>query len=127
MWIDLDDEESAPMIYQIKDGVGKLTGKKRMVISVFDQYSKNVGDGNGNDRVTTIAYEIRTSLDNANMLKNLLCKIPHEGNSKLRFIPYDIQSLSKQGTMRNIILQRIILLQNIAIVPLINIDISEKE
>ena len=72
MWIDLDDEESVPMIYQIKDGVVKLTGKKRMVISAFDKCSKEVGDGNGNDRVATIAYEIRTSLDNTNMLKNLL-------------------------------------------------------
>ena len=61
------------------------------------------------------------------MLKNLLCKRSNEGNSKLRFIPYGIQSLSKQGTMRNIILQHNIFLQNMAIVPIVNISNNEKE
>ena len=88
MWIDLDDEESAPMVHQIKYSSGKLTGTQKIIIPAFDLYSKEVGDGNGNGKVTTFAYEIRTSLDNANMLKNLLCKISNEGNSKLRFIPY---------------------------------------
>ena len=78
-------------------------------------------------RVTIFAYEIRTSPDNANILKNLLCKISHEGNSKLRFIPYGIQSLSKQGTVKNIILQHNMFLQNMAIAPIINIKKSEKE
>ena len=61
------------------------------------------------------------------MLTHLLCKISNEGPSKLRFIPYDIQSLSKQGTMRNIILQHNIFLQNMVIVPIVNISNTEKE
>ena len=104
MWIDLDDEESAPLIHQIKDNKGNSTGQQKIVIPAFDLYSKEVGDGNGNERVTTFAYETRTSPNNANMLKNLLCKMFNEGNSKLQFIPYVIQSLSKQGTMHNTIL-----------------------
>ena len=83
MWIDLDDEENAPLIYQIKDNKGKPTGKQKNLIPVFDLYSKELGDGNGNERVTTFAYESRTSPTNANMLKNLLCKIYNEGNSML--------------------------------------------
>ena len=106
MWIDLDDEESAPMVYQIKESAGKPIGKERIVIPAFGHYSKEVGDGNRNERVTTFAYEIQTSLDNANMLKNLLSKIYHEGNVKLRSIPNGMQSSSKQGTMKNIILQQ---------------------
>ena len=61
------------------------------------------------------------------MIKKLLCKISNEGNSKLRFVLYVIQSLPKQGTMRNIILQHNIFLQNIAIVPIVNISNNEKE
>ena len=83
MWINLDDEESTPLIHQIKDNKGKPTGQQKIVIPAFDLYSKEVGDGNGNEKVTTFAYEIRTSPTNANMLKNLLCKISNEGNSKL--------------------------------------------
>ena len=93
--IDLDDEENFPLIHQIKDNKGKPTGQQKIAIPSFDVYSKEVGDGNGNKRVTTFANEIRTSPTSANMLKNLLCKIFNEGNSKLRCIPYGIQSLSK--------------------------------
>ena len=127
MWIDLDDKESAPLIYQIKDTKGKPTGQQKIVIPTFDLYSKEIGDDNGNERVTAFTYEIRTSPDNANMLKNLLCKISNEGNSKLRFIPYVIQSLSKQRIMRNIIIQHNLFLQNMAIVPIINISNDEKD
>ena len=81
MWIDLDDDESAPLIHQIKDNKGKPTGQQKIVTPAFDLYSKEVGDENGNERVTTFTYEIRTSPTNANMLKNLLCKISNEGNS----------------------------------------------
>ena len=95
IWIELDDEESVPLIHQIKDNKGKPTGQQKIAIPPFDVYNKEVGDGNGNERVTTFANEIRISPTNANMLKNLLCKISNEGNSKLRFIPYGIQSLSK--------------------------------
>ena len=59
--------------------------------------------------------------------KNILCKISNEGNSILRFIPYGKKSLSKQGTMRNIILQHNLFLQNMAIIPIINISTDEKE
>ena len=100
MWIDLNDEESAPMIHQIKDSSGNDTGQQKIVIPAFDLYSKETGDGNGNERITTFAYEIRTSPSNANMLKNLLCKISNEGNSNLILIPYGIQSLSKEGTIK---------------------------
>ena len=91
MFFDLDDEESALLIHQIKDNKGKPIGQQKVVIPAFDLYSKE-GDGNGNERVTTFAYEVHTSPTNTNMLENLLCKIPNEGNSKLRFIPYGIQS-----------------------------------
>ena len=67
MWIDLDDEESAPLIHQIKYNKGNPTGKQKIVIPTFDLYSKEVGDGNGNERVTIFAYEIRTSPTNSNM------------------------------------------------------------
>ena len=127
MWVDLDDEESASLIHQINDNRGKSIGQQKIVIPVFDLCSKEVGDGNRNERVKTFVYEIRTSPTNANMLKNLLCKVSNEGNSKLRFIPYGIQSLSKQGTMRNINLHHNIFLQNMAIVPIVNTSNTEKE
>ena len=67
MWIDLDDEESAPLIHQVKDNKGNPTGQQKIILPAFDLYSKDVGDGNGNERVTTFAYGIRTSPKNTNI------------------------------------------------------------
>ena len=48
MWIDLDDEESAPLIHQIQNNKRNPTGQQKIVIPAFDLYIKEVGDGNGN-------------------------------------------------------------------------------
>jgi len=72
MYIDLNDEKSRPLTHQIKDGEGKSTGKQNIVNLTFHFYSKEIGDDNGNERVTTFAYKFRTSLNNADMFNNLL-------------------------------------------------------
>ena len=59
------------MLHEIKDTVDQPAGKQRIVIPVFDLYSKEVGTGSGPNRVTTFTYEIRTSPDNSIMLKKL--------------------------------------------------------
>ena len=45
MWIDLNDDECAPMIYQIKDSSGENTGQQKIVIPAFDLYSKKIVKG----------------------------------------------------------------------------------
>ena len=70
--------------------MGKPTGKPKHVIPTFDLYSKELEDGNGSERVKKFTYEILISPNNANILKNLLYKTCNEGNSNLRFIPYEI-------------------------------------
>ena len=62
-------------MYPIKDKNGKSTGSERIVLPALDLYSKNIGHGNGDQRISTLAYEIRTSPDHAVNLKNILCKI----------------------------------------------------
>ena len=47
------------MIHQLKDSDEILNEK--IVISTFNQYSKEKGNNNGSDRVTIFAYEIRPS------------------------------------------------------------------
>ena len=59
MWIDLNNEESKPMIHTGKDLNGKETD--RIIIPAFNLYKKKVGDGNGRERITMHAYEFRTS------------------------------------------------------------------
>ena len=115
MWIDLDDEDCKDMIHQDLDTEGKPTGKVRILIPAFDLHSREVGDGNGKDRVTTFAYEIRCAPTKAYMLKNLLCKISSE-DPNLKFIPYGLNILTTDNTMRRIIQTQNTFLSNMAIV-----------
>ena len=72
MWINLEDKEYQQMIHEVKDKEGNPTRKQEIVIPAFDLYSKEVKEGQGYDRITTLAYEIRTSPENAVMLKKPL-------------------------------------------------------
>ena len=63
----------------------------------------------------------------AEMLKSLLCITSNEGNTNLIFIPYGINTVSKAGTMRNIILQHNAFFKNMAIVPFVNIKDKDAE
>ena len=64
---------------------------------------------------------------NAEMLKNLHCKISNEENTNLKLIPYEIHAVSRAGTMRNIILQHNIFLKNMVMVPIVNIQGKDAE
>ena len=56
-----------------KDGSWK--GKQSISLLAFDLHNKEVGDGNGIQRVTTIVYEIRTLLADAAVLKSVKSNI----------------------------------------------------
>ena len=75
MWIDLEDNETEKIMYPILVTKGKPTGSKRIVLPAFDLDSKNIDHGNGDQRIITFAYEIRTSPENVITFKNILCKI----------------------------------------------------
>ena len=81
-------------------------GKQRIVLPAFDLHNKEVGHGNGMQRVTTIAYEIRTSLVTAAVLKNLLYKISIDVSNDLKFILYGLISVAGKDTMKHIIMQQ---------------------
>ena len=61
MWINLDDKISQPIFHDIKDKNGQLTGKQRILIPVFELYSKDVGTCRRSNRITKFVYEIKTS------------------------------------------------------------------
>ena len=97
MWIDLDDEESKPMIIDITNNKGKPRRKQRNCIPTFNLYRKEVGDGTGNKWIATFVYEIRNSPDNATMLKNLLCKYPLNLLMTWNLFPTDLILLQKRN------------------------------
>ena len=61
-------------MHPIKDKNGKPTGSERIVLHVFDLYSKNIGHGNDDQHISTFAYEIKTSPDHVVTLKKFSAK-----------------------------------------------------
>ena len=61
MWIDLEDNETKKLMQPIKDKNGKPTRSERIALPAFDLYSKKIGHGNSDQRISTFAYEIRIS------------------------------------------------------------------
>ena len=88
MWIDLEDNETKNIMYPILDSKVKPTGSERIILPAFDLYNKNIGHGNGDQRISTFAYEIRTSPENVIILKNILCKISMTDKNEMTFIPH---------------------------------------
>ena len=117
MWIDLDDEGCKNIIRQEINSKGQPSGKERIIIHALDLHSREVGDGNGKDRVTTFVYEIRFAPTKAYMLKNLLCKNSSE-DPHFKLISYGLSTITTSTTIRRIILKQNIFLSDIAIVPI---------
>ena len=101
MWIDIEEKECQQMIHEVKDKEGDPTRKQRIVIPAFDLYSKEVGEGQGYDRITTLAYEISTSPENLVMLKILLCKVSKAEVLDLKFISYGLGRQTNERTIRD--------------------------
>ena len=105
MWIDIEDKVYEEMLVGVNNKDGKPVGRKHVIILTFDWYSKEAEEGQDRDRASRFAYELRTSPSKYSMLKNLLYKISTENILDLTFIPYGLDKLTNQRTMREIILQ----------------------
>ena len=100
LWFDLDDEDTKKLMRDTKTGNNTT---QELVISVFNIHHKEFGSGTGNDRITSNVYEIRTSLDNAAILKSIFCKASHQDNHPtFQFIPYGIQGITKKDIYKTI-------------------------
>ena len=49
---------------------------------------------------------MKTSPKTSTMLKNLLCKISNDHTNDIKFIPYSLNTITKQKTMREIVIQQ---------------------
>ena len=101
LWLDLDDEDTKQLI---RETTTESNTTQELVIPAFDNHNKEFGSGTGNKRITSNVYEIRTSPDNAAILKSILCKKSHPDNHPtIQFIPYGIQGITNKDIYKNII------------------------
>ena len=60
IWMDIDDKENESLVKKVLERDGSWKGKRRIVLPAFGLHNKEVGNGNGMQRVITIAHEVRT-------------------------------------------------------------------
>ena len=129
MWIDLQDNETKKIMHPILDTKGKPAGSERILWPAFDLYSKNIGHGNSDQRISTFAYEFKISPENAITLINILYKISMTESNDLTFIPYGMDSLGKDtwDITRSMIIKQNKFLTDIAVVPIFGVQKDEEE
>ena len=79
--------------------------QQRIVIPDFDLSTKRIGFGNGSNRVTTIAYEIKCHPTHSTLLKSLLIKSSvldplQPSNSNIHFIPHGLIQSTDATTVK---------------------------
>ena len=58
----------------MRDTTTETNTTQELAIPAFDIHNKEFGSGTGTERITSNVYEIKTSPDNAVILKNIFCK-----------------------------------------------------
>ena len=85
MWIDLEDNKTKKLIHPIKDKIENLLDQNALFY-LHSIYIVKISDMNGDQRISTFVYEIRTSPDQAVTLKNILYKVSMTNSNELTFL-----------------------------------------
>ena len=100
-------EEALMAVYMTEEETKALTksGEKdsdeAVVIPAFDIHSKNVGNENGTERITTNVYEFHCHLDNSNIFKTLLTRCSDDINNAFHLILFGLAQLTTIATYMN--------------------------
>ena len=91
------------------------------MIPAFDIHHKEFETRIGNERITSNVYKLRTSSDNAEILKSILCKTSHPDNHPtIQCIPYGIQSITNKNIYKTIIKKQNAFISGSSTIPLYN-------
>ena len=109
---------------QMKD---KIEGQKLITFPAFDLSTRRNGFGNGSNRVTTVAYEIKCHPAYSTLLKAILIKssildmVP-PSNTNIHFISHILIKSTDTTTIKNHITQQICFLAQTGIISIFNIS-----
>ena len=120
LWLDLDDEDTKQFIKETSSN-NKTT--QELVIPAFDIHNKEFGSGTGTKRITSSVYELRTSPDNAAILKSILCEASHPDNNPIiQFIPNGIQGITNKDIYKTLIKKQNTFISDSSIIPIYEIE-----
>ena len=122
--LDVDDEDTKLLMEETISG---YTVTQEIVIPAFDINQKVFGSGNGEERIITTVYEIRTSPTHASTLKRILYNISHSNNYPIvQFIPYGIQDITNKDIYKKIFGKNAFI-KDKSIIPVHDDDVDEHE
>ena len=122
-WLDLDDDDTKLLMKESKKGDSST---QEIIIPAYDIHHKIFSSDNGEDRITSTVYEIRTSPTHAAILKSILCKASHPDNHPIvQFIPYGIQSITHKNIYKNLIKKQNAFIRESSIIPVY--DVKERD
>ena len=100
---------------------------KEIVFPAFYRHMRRTSYGNGDKRISTIAFKVRRHPDNSTILKSILSRISSDDNIPLseetiHFVPYGLIQHSSPECYHHQIIMHNTFLHKLAIIIIFNID-----
>ena len=118
MLVHLNNEEMTAMKNTNNDITDEPHRKNEIVIPALDIHHKTVGNGNGADRISTTAFDIRCNPKDSSLLKTLMARCSEDPNNEFTFIPYGLLQMTNTETYRRQIIFQNNFIASMAIIPI---------
>ena len=100
MLVHLNDEEMTVMKNTSKESIDDPQRQNEILIPAFDIHHKTVGNGNGANRISTTAFDIRCNSKDSSLFKTLMARCSEDTNNEFTFIPYELLQITNAETYR---------------------------
>ena len=100
MFVHLIEKEMKAMKNISKESTDDPQRQNEIFIPAFDIHHKTVGNGNGENRISTTVFDIRYNPKDSSLLKTLMARCSEDTNNELTFIPYELLQITNAETYR---------------------------
>ena len=118
MLVHLNDEEMTVTKNTSKEITDDPQRQNEILIPAFDIHHKTVGNGNGANRISTIAFDIRCNLKDSSLLKTLMTRCSEDTNNEFTLILYGLLQMTNAETYRRQIIFQNNFIALMAIIPI---------
>ena len=118
MLVHLNEEEMKAMKNTSKEITDDPQRQNEILIPAFDIHHKTVGNGNGANRISTTAFDIRCNPKDSSLLKTLMARCSEDTNNDFTFIPYGLLQMTNAETYRRQIIFQNNFIASMAIIPI---------
>ena len=100
MLVHFNDYEMTVMTTTSSKNAENPQKQNEILIPVFDIHHKTVGNGNGSNRISMIAFDIHCNPKDSSIPKLLMARCSKDSNKDFTFIPYELLQMTNAETYR---------------------------